>query len=233
MEGKLRSITKRIHWSLILKAVAVGASWVYLPEWLSVALAIFFYFSSFFRIRHMGVPFLSALILAHVLGQNILGGLFLAACLFLVFGLKELVFIDRRSAYAGLIFLIFFFASFLLYENLDAWNGWFPVKGLLFAWLFWALVRGFLLEAEEGLPERTPLALGALSFVFWEIIMVIAFLPLDFLYQAGIAIFMAFVFFEWLVDYSRGNLAKNKILLYISLLFILVTLIFAFAKWGL
>lgn len=233
MVEKLRSITKKIRWSLVLKAAAVGLSWVYLPEWISVILAVFFYFSSFFRIRHMGVPFLSALIIAHVLGQNIPVGFFLAGCLFLILGLKELVFIDRRSAYMALIFLIFFFASFLLYENLDAWNGWFPVKSLLFAWLFWAFSRGFLLEAGEGLPGNTSLALGALSFVFWEIVTVIAFLPLDFLYQAGIIIFMAFVFFEWLVDYSRSSLVKNKILIYISLLFILVTLIFAFAKWSL
>lgn len=233
MVEKLRSITKRIHWSLILKAAAVGAFWVYLPEWTSVVLALFLYFSSFFRIRHMGVPFLSALVISHVLGQNILGGLFLAVCLFFILGLKELVFIDRRSVYAALIFALLFFTSFLLYENLDAWNGWFPVKILLFGWLFWVLSRGFLLETEEQLPARAPLFLGTLSFILWEIAMVIGFLPLDFLYQAGIIIFMSFVFFEWLIDYSRGTLGKNKILLYVSLLFILVTLISTFAKWGL
>lgn len=233
MEAKLRSITKQIHWSLILKAAIVGASWVYLPEWLAVVLAVFFYLSSFFRIRHMGVPFLSALISAHILGQSIPAGLFLGASVFFILGLKELVFIDRKAAYAGLIFLIFFFASFLLYQNSDAWSAWFPVKSLLFAWFFWALSRGFLLEAEGGLPGRTSLALGLLAFVFWEIATVIAFLPLDFLYQAGIIIFMGFVFFEWLIDYSRGSLYKNKILIYISLLFILVTLIFTFAKWSL
>jgi hypothetical protein len=198
-----------------------------------VVLGVIFYFSSLFRVKHMGIPFISALVIAHVLGQNVLAGIFLAACMFLIFGLKELVFIDRRSVYTTLIFLIFFFTSFLLYENLDAWSVWFPVKSLLFAWLFWVLINGFLIEAEGGATGRTPLILGALAFVFWEISTAVAFLPLDFLYHAGIMVFFAFVFFEWLLDYSRGGLSKNKILLYISLLFILITLIFSFAKWSL
>ncbi len=232
MVEKLKSISKKIHWSLVLKAAAVGLSWVYLPEWLAVVLALVFYFSSLFRVKHMGIPFISAVVIAHILGANILAGIFLAVCLFLIFGLKELVFIDRKSAYTALIFLIFFFTSFLLYENLDAWSAWFPVKSLIFAWLFWVFVHGFLIEAEGGATGRTPLILGALAFVFWEIATAVAFLPLDFLYHAGIMIFFAFVFFEWFLDYSRGGLSKNKILLYISLLFILVTLIFSFAKWS-
>lgn len=233
MAERLKSITKGIRWSLLLKAALAGASWIYFPEWLGVTLVLFFYFSSFFRLKHLGVPFFSALIISHLLGQDALGGIFLAASLFLILGLKELIFIDRRSAHMTLIFMILSFASFLLYENLDAWSAWFPIKSFLVAWLYFALVRGFLLEAEGGFPGNTILALGSLAFVLWEVATVMAFLPLDFLYHAGIVIFFMFVFFEWILEYSRGSLVKNKILLYVSLLFILVTLIFSFAKWSL
>lgn len=155
-----------------------------------------------------------------------MGGLF-----YLILGLKELVFINRRSVSTLMIFSIILIAGFLLYGSLDTWSSWMPVKTLIFAWLFWALTRGFMLQIEEP-HDKYPLALAVMAFLLWEIGTAAAFLPLDFVYQTTIVVFAAFIFFEWLTAYAESRLSRNKILLYLSFFFILITLIFSFAKWG-
>jgi len=179
----------------------------------------------------MFLPMLMSFVLASILGQNFIAAALLGVLFFLILGLKELVFIDRRLASESMIFLILSAAGFLLYESADAWSAWAAVKIFIFAWMFWALAGGFL-ERKEISNPKSPLVLGVMSFLLFEISMVIAFLPLDFLYQAAIAIFTAFIFFEWLTAYSEERLEKNKILFYASFLFILATLIFSFAAWS-
>lgn len=179
----------------------------------------------------MGLPIFISFLLVHVLGRGVLSATILGVLFFLVLGLKELVFIDRRFASTVMIFLILSTAGFLLYENLDAWSAWTPVKTLIFAWSFWVLSGGFL-DRKELSGSESPLALGVTSFLLFEVATIIAFLPLDFIYQAAITVFIAFVFFEWLVSRAERGLGRNKILLYSSFLFILVTLIFSFAKWS-
>lgn len=232
MAGKLKSIIKGIHWSLAFKALIVAASWILLPEWMAWVLGVVFYFSSLYRARWMGLPFVSVFLVAHFLGQGELVGLGLGIILFIILGLKELIFIDRRFASTVMVFGILAMAGLLLYGGLDAWSAWMPVKKLLFAGLFYALSQRYLLIVEEPHPKH-PLALGIMSFLLWEIAIAVGFLPLDFIYQAAIAIMCAFIFFEWFRSYIEEQLRINKILLYISFLFILTTLIFSAAKWSL
>ena len=137
MVEKLKSISRGIHWSLVFKALIVAAAWVMLPEWTAWVLGGIFYFSSLFRARWMGLPLASAFILANFLGQSTLVGAGLGLIFFLILGLKELVFIDRRSASTLMIFGILIMAGLLLYGGLDAWSAWMPIKTLLFAGLFY------------------------------------------------------------------------------------------------
>lgn len=232
MEAKLRSIIKGIHWSLALKGLIAACAWALLPEWVAWGLILAFYFSSFFRVKHLGLPLFAALIIAHIWGQNFWSAIFIGALFYLILGVKEFAFIDRRMPHIFIIFGILSVAGFLLYGGLDAWSAWLPIKISLFSLLFMALVRGFMLQkAEIEAIEPHNLVLWVMTFLLWEITALLAFLPLDFIYLASLAIFISFIFFEWLVAYSENDLNRNKILLYSSFLFILVNLIFGFAKW--
>lgn len=232
MVEKLKSISKGIHWSLAFKALLVAVAWVAFPEWMAWVLGGVFYFSSLFRARWMGLPLASAFVLAHFLGQSMPVGLGLGAIFFLILGLKELVFIDRRFVSTLMVFGILIMAGLLLYGDLDVWSPWMPIKTLLFAGLFYFLAKRFLLILEESSAKHS-LALGVMSFILWEIATIAGFLPLDYLDQSALVIMIAFILFEWFLSYIEGKLKTNKILLYVSFLFILATLIFSAAKWSL
>jgi hypothetical protein len=209
----------------------VAFAWAALPEWVAWVLGGVFYFSSLFMARHMGFPLAAAFLLAHFLGQSPIVALGLGALFFIILGLKELVFIDRRLASTIMVFGLLIMAGFLLYGGEDPWSPWLPLKALIFAGIFWTLSKRFLLIVEEPNPKH-PLALGAMSFILWEVALVVGFLPLDFLYQSSIAIFSALILFEWFLAYIEDRLTTNKILLYVSFLSILVTLIFTAANWA-
>lgn len=232
MEEKLKSILRAIPWYLALKSAVFAAAWVALPEWMAWVLALVFYFSSFFRAKHMGVPFLALLIIGHLLGQNLVVAVALGFIFFLILGSKELIFIDRRGAMRAIIYSILFLGSIAFYSDLDGWAASMPLKAFLFAWLFWALSRRFIAKLEAP-DEKHPLILAGSAFLLWEISAVVAFLPLDFLYQAAIVMVSIAALFEWTVAGSEGTLTRNKALLYSSFLFIFVTILFTSAKWSL
>ena len=44
MAGKLKSISRQIHWSLLLKAAVFALAWFFVPFWLFFLIALYLYF---------------------------------------------------------------------------------------------------------------------------------------------------------------------------------------------
>src|SRR2546422_648850 len=112
METKLKLISKRIHWSLALKAGGVAAAWYFLPRWAFLFVVLYFYFVPIFHPWKLFLPFLTFLFLVFnefvvPAGQSQLSQIGFAAIIavffYVILGIKDLVLIDRRSAYDGLV----------------------------------------------------------------------------------------------------------------------------------
>lgn len=241
MAEKLKSITKQIPWSLLLKSGAVAALWLLgkaawsvgfgLPFWLFAILAAYLYFIPPFRPGYFLPQFLLFGFFSVILPPGIMSALALGAVFSLLLGIKDLVFINRETAYELLMFLLLFLAAISGYSAVDNWAGWGmlflpPVLGVIYALL-----------ARE-LPFRDPPRehrAGAVSvlggFLIVESALVLLFLPLDFLYQA--ALFMLFVillaFLEMRV--KSGEVSMKGILTAFAPFAILAALVLLLNSW--
>ncbi len=63
MAEKLRSISKRINWSLVLRSVIFGVAWWALPFWLFLLVALYLYFVPITGASKVSVPFFVLLLI--------------------------------------------------------------------------------------------------------------------------------------------------------------------------
>lgn len=108
METKLRLILKRIHWSLALKAAILAVVWMVLPGWAFLILSAYLYFVPFFDPWKLFLPFLVFLFLAFTGPPNPGFALILGSLFYVILGIKDLILIDRRSAYDIMILISLF-----------------------------------------------------------------------------------------------------------------------------
>src|SRR5689334_4150926 len=114
MAEKLKLIIRRIPWSLLLKAVALALLWAFgkaslaagavTPFVLFVVIACAAYILPLFRPRAMAVPFFCALVLGFFVPFSALATLAFALIFFLILGIKDLVLVNRETAYETLLF---------------------------------------------------------------------------------------------------------------------------------
>lgn len=222
MAERLKSITKRIPSSLLLRAGVIAVLWLLAKAawplgftslfWLFLLLATLFYFVPLFRPASLLVPFLLFLLLALILPAGILTALVLGLLFGLLLGIKDLLVVDRETAYEILAFGILFLADISFYSLASAY----PAASLIFAPVLPALLYFLLVrvmpwrDPPHAAPHPAPALLEA--GLVGEAALVLAILPLDYLYQAGL-LFMFMVLAVFVdVKFKEGTLTAKTVL---------------------
>ena len=209
MAEKLKSTLKRIHLSLprkslqglILKSAIFALAWLIAPWWLFFLVAFFCYFIPFFQSGKTSILFFCLLILTIVQIPSFLFALVFGIIFYYILLVKDLLIINRRSAYEILVLSL----SFFLIRDFFVGNSGF--HGSVFFWAFWCavaiglLVHGMTRFFSADIPGKrtiTPLLPWLIILLSWQCILVGFFLPLNFMYQS-IIVFVAVTFFCELV----------------------------------
>jgi len=247
MAARSRLILRQIHWSLLVKGVGIAALWYLAGIW-----GILWYVALFIALRLFFIPlgnpfrllflFVIALVVLWSAPLGLAAALFLAVLFYLIFGIKDFVFVDRGVAYEITSLLIFFVASLLFFVTFESWENYkaFFYLAIVGA-LFFFLVRGVTKykkrgeRSEQGKKEkrRAVLVLGAGSLLLVEIGAALLFVPMSSFYQATIFFTAAFVLIELLPGYLDERLTRERVLVSCTLLFLVAVFVLAESNWGL
>jgi hypothetical protein len=243
MVEKLRSILKRTNWSLLLKAVIFGVAWwasPFLSFWLFLIIALCLYFIPITGAGKVSAPFFVLLLLSFFQNQSALAAVIFGVIFYFIILIKDLIIIDRRSAYEILILAL----SYLLMRSFfiktgGSLGGWALLYGLIVAWAVSAMIMSFIKNfsaAPEATNSREAKSfhrmLGWMTFLLaWQLLLVGLFLPLNFLYQSAIIFLVAIVLIDIVPQYVFGELSRAKVLATGSVVFSLLVIIAASARW--
>jgi hypothetical protein len=228
MEEKLKSISGRIPWSLLLRAVAFGVGWLILPFWAFLILAVGIYFLPVFQVWKLFFPFILTLILAFLVPSGLWAALFLSALFFFILGVKDLVLIDRTAAFRFLLYIFLFIAFFYSFSRFDygltaASFFWFFALSLLFSFL----LGNFFVYSRLGTEKKRfrSVALALLGMILFELSLAVLFLPLNFLTATILVFTAAVILFELASDYFSGRLTSIRIMSYGTIFFVIYALL--------
>jgi hypothetical protein len=240
MAEKLRSILKRTSWSSVLKAAVFAVAWWALPFWLFLLIALYLYFIPIQGSLKVWVPFFVLLLLCLVTAPDILIVLIFGAIFFFILLVKDLLIIDRRFAYEVLVLVLSYLVvrEFFLVSG-GSLGGHALVYGVLAAWVLCIMIASFVKNFSPAVPDdgaKEARAFRRMSnwLVFmlaWQLLLVGLFLPLDFLYQSAIVFLVAVILIDLLPQYVFGELSRTKVLATGTVLFALLTIVLASARW--
>lgn len=240
MAATLKSISRRIHWSLALKAAVFALAWFLLPFWLFFLIALYLYFVPLFNAGKLAVPYFVLLLLCFLQAPSVLSALLFAVLFYALFLIKDLLVIDRRVAHELLIFVL----SFLLLRDFylrfnEGVAGWALWYAFLASGVLALLTRNFL----GALPRPEPLLRGKtgalrvagwLSFLlFTQVLVVGLFLPLDFIYQSVLIFLFVVLITELFQEYFSAGLTRESALATAMTVFALFVIVLSSARWGL
>ena len=240
MATKLKSTIRRIPWSLVLRAGIFGFGWFLLPYEIFFLGALYLYFIPMFQPRKLALPFFLLLLFSYIETPSLWSAILMSAAFYLVLGVKDLILIDRVSAYELLILLIVFLGGFQLFSSLDSSVGAYGLLvPIIWSGVFFFLFRNFLYYPEDspsffgGVLRERGIWVGAIaSFLFWQYLLFLLVLPLNFFYQTALLFIVALLFFEILPYYVRGNLSRERILANLSVSFFLSLCVVTSASWS-
>ena len=199
---QLTSLLARV-WRLrgpLFRAAFVGILWLFsVPHGggggavLFAFVTLILYFLPFFRPAALLPQFGALFALSFFLSSSGINAIFLAILSFLLFGIKNLDIIERDVAYEMLVFLTLFLAAENILRTVPHWGtlvG--TLSALSYAILFWVFARA--LPWEDGVKrERNKFLPVLLSFLAFELAMVLLFLPIEFI-SAACILFLFSVF---------------------------------------
>jgi hypothetical protein len=245
MAERLKSISRQIHWSLLLKAAVFAAAWLVFPFWLFLLVALYLYFIPIPQSRTVAGPFLVLLLLAFLEPTSPLVALILGAAFFYILLIKDLILIDRKSAYEVTILFLIFLLFLGFYERA---GGGLDALSLFYSFCA-ALIAGYLLRSFIRFSMPTSIsAMGTSTGTFpaivrpatwlgtllmWQFLIAGLFLPVDFVYQTVIAFLGAIFVIDLIPQYLFGELSREKVLATVSVIFVLFVLVLGSARWGL
>jgi hypothetical protein len=239
MAAKLTSISRQIHWPLLIRAVIFAAAWWYLPAWLFVAVVCGIYFFPPFEVQRNFPAFFVLLGIAIATPPSVLMAVIYGVLFYYLLLIKDFLVVDRKSART-----IFAMAlSFLLFrEFFLTWHSGISSGSLLWAWIiaaaFGILMNGVIaarrgkeINDERGSRARHA-AVGVSAFFLLEILAACLFLPMDFIDQS-IVVFLAAAFLLDLVPaYFFRELEPRRIRTTAITLATLLVIVLASVKWG-
>lgn len=246
MVEKLKSISRRIPWYLVLKAVSVGFIWFLtpsvLPFWFFIAVVFGLYLIPLFQPLKTGLVFLIFLGFAGFLEINPVSAILLSAIFFLILGIKDYVLINRARAFELLVFLYIAVSSLQFFS-------WFSgpfIPGLLLWDLAGAVIFYILAtqavslvretsskDSEEEMKPELRSVPAILAVVLWQLTWALLFLPMEFYLQAAFFTAIAAVLLDLGLEYVRGALKPKRILIDFSLALTITVVILTLMGSGL
>ncbi len=221
---------------VLLKAFFFGMAWNFLPTWIFVPIALGLYFIPTFQTKKLLAPFAAILLLCFSRTPSFAYALILCVVFGWMLFIKELMLVDRRSAYEILIVAL----SYLLIGNEFSGSP-LPLSSVSFRDFILAIVLGAMVGSLAGLTSgvdvpsgrRIESIIALLCFlIMWQVFLVCRFLPAPGSYQALIAFIIAVATADIL---PRGFSGYPATKLVASGLFfaVLLTVSLFSVKWGL
>jgi len=246
MAAKLKSITKQIHWSLLVKAAVFALAWFYLPFWLFLLVALYLYFVPPFRAGKLAVFFFTLVILCFLAVPGWFMAFIFAALFYYLLLVKELLVIDRRSARILLAMTLSFLLLRQFYFSFSTGSAGSALMAAFFAAALLSLLLGNLIHNQvesfsdiPGLPTKLsdiakfPRVVTLMAFVFFAQCIVIGlFLPLNFIYQSVIVFLVVVIAIDLIPERISGALSPAKIKTTSIVVFAMLVLVLTSAKWG-
>jgi len=227
---------------LVIRAAIFGLAWLLLPFWLFLLIALYFYFRPFFRPLKLFFPFLMTLFFAFTGQPGFLSAVFLSVLFYLLLGIKDLVFVDRKSSHEVLIMLLMFLTLTRLFSYYGSWGA--PSAffcAFAVGIVFFILANSFASEygngaraAVAGKPLKSEQIIPAIAaLASWQLTLAAFFLPLNFLYQSALTFLSVAILLELISDHLGGALTRRRILVYFSAFSVFFVLILGMAQWTL
>jgi hypothetical protein len=248
MAAKLKSILRQTHWSLLLRAAIFALAWYFFQGgwfWLFVLVALYLYFVPPFQAGRLLWPFIALLILAFAEPANLVFIIIFAALFYYLLLIKDLLLIDRKSAYEILIFALSFFLLRDFYRaaggGISGWGIWYA---FLLAAFLGILASRFMAVFSMGDPNASDNAsrtkhplrriVAWLTFLLsWQFLILGLFLPLDFIYQSAIVFLILILVIDFAPNQYLGDITSSKILTTGIAVFAVLIIVLASARWGL
>ncbi len=249
MAEKLKSISRQIHWSSLLRAAVFSAAWLFLPFWAFVIVALYLYFVPWFGPGRLFVPFAALLILAYIEpaapdAAGFWSAIVFGAVFYCILLVKDLLVLDRRAFYEAIIFALALFLLRDFYRGFDTGvggpdGGWGLFMAFFAAGAIALLIKSFFASlGEEGAgasPHRR-----MIHWLFFLILVQLCvaglFLPLDFTYQSIAVFLIAAPLIDLTAEYlvsGGGGPSRNKVAGTAGVVAILFVFILSSAHWGL
>lgn len=238
MVKKLKLILRPIPWSLVLRVIALGACWLLFPLWVFLLAALYFYLSPFFQPIKFSVHFITILFFMATTSPGFWAAVFFSLVFYLLLGIKDFLFIDRRSTYEILLFLFVFMFASRFYFSFDTWLGihstlYVFLFGIIFLFLSRELLGYSATSSDRTQGGRSWVPLFILAFLLCQLILGILVLPLNFLYQTAFFFLSAVVLIESVFDHLCGALTSRRLLTNFSIFFVFIVVILGSAPWSL
>jgi hypothetical protein len=240
MAEKLGSISKQIHWPLLVRAAIFALAWWYLPAWLFCIAAAGIYFWPLLGARNNLPAFLVLTGIALATSHSVLMVLVYGVLCYYLLLIKDYLVVDRKSARTMLAMALSFF---LFLEFFSAWHTGLSPWGTFWAWIV-AIAFGLLLNGvisarrgkevnDEQASDRRlrHAAAGVMALVLFETLMVCLFLPVDFTYQAIIAFLMAALLLDLVPVYFFQELDARRVRMTAVAVFVMLVIVLAAAPW--
>lgn len=240
MVGKLKLILGQIHWSLLVKASVWVLGWWFFPFWLFLILAFYLYFVPPLRSGQLFWNFFCILILSFFWRGDAFNGLLLGVLVYLLFGIKDLIFVNRKLVLEVLSIFGLFLLAFSIFQRIESWLSFKAVLGAMFlAGTFGFLFKSF--KDYRELPKEISggedkirvegFMTGVVVFVVFQLAFVLIVLPVPDMYK--IVLFFATIVAIWeiLQKYFDGTLTKRRVLVVGSVLLVIFILLLASNIW--
>ncbi len=202
--------------------------------------ALYLYFVPPFQAGRLLWPFIALLILTFAEPTNPLFILIFAILFYYLLLIKDLLLIDRKSAYEILIFALSFFLLRDFYRVFGSGvSGW----GIWYAFLLAALLgiiasrfmKAFSINDPAGSsPHPLRRIISWLTFLLsWQFLVLGLFIPLDFIYQTAIVFLVLALVIDFVPGQYLGDISRSKALATGITVFSILVIILASARWGL
>lgn len=237
MAAKLKSISRQIHWSLVLRAAVFALAWAWFPFWLFVLIALYLYFVPWFQAGRLAVPFFTLLLLCYLQTPGVAFAIIFAAVFYVLFLIKDLLIIDRRSAYELLVLALAFFLLRDFYAKFsEGLGGAALFCAFLAAAVLTLLLQSFMNAFYNDAPASRSLKRAAvwLSFLLLSQALIAGlFLPVDFIYQSALVFLVAVLLVELVPEYLFAGFSRTKMLATAMTVFTLFVIVMSSARWEL
>lgn len=239
MVEKLKSISRQIPWFLAVKAFGLGLAWYFLPFWIFILAAFYFYLRPFYKPMKFIVPFTGFLVLTspiffeRSLGMALLGGIFF----FIILGVKDLIFVGRRHGFEVAVLFVSFLLFLVFFSRFEEWGADMVLWSLAVFAVFFLLLKNLVDYNDSlGSDQIEKGANGLIyiffsTFVLWQLSWVLFSMPISLVYKTALLFVTSFVFSEINIAYLQGSLSKRKILGNFSLVFIAFVLALTSNNW--